>query len=140
MRRKIKKTLFFSVILVLVLTSTVFAYSLFAEDIGYTPVDENWDVDNTKDAIDSLRKYVTRRGTLVKTITSSSTSYTIENDGYIIGRIRAGYPSAAAMIFFNSTNNDNFNYAVACAQYNLDNYFPVSLYATKGTLVYTRNS
>ena len=44
----------FFILGVLVITSTVFAYSYVASEIGYTPTDDNWDVDNTKDALDSL--------------------------------------------------------------------------------------
>ena len=32
----------------------VSAYTIFANDIGYTPKDTTWEVDNVKDAIDDL--------------------------------------------------------------------------------------
>ena len=35
--------------------SAVFAYSYIASDVGYTPVDTSWDVDNVSEAIDDLR-------------------------------------------------------------------------------------
>ena len=34
--------------------STVFAYTLFANNVGYEPQDEAWEVDNVKSAIDDL--------------------------------------------------------------------------------------
>ena len=34
---------------------TAFAYSLLAPDVGFTPRDEKWEVDNVKDALDDLR-------------------------------------------------------------------------------------
>ena len=41
--------------------STVFAYTLFANNVGYEPQDEAWEVDNVKSAIDDLHKKVTER-------------------------------------------------------------------------------
>ena len=31
-----------------------FAYSIFAQDVGYTPKDSSWEVENTKEALDNL--------------------------------------------------------------------------------------
>ncbi len=52
----LKSRLFFFMLGVLVCSiSAVFAYSYFAQNVGFTPADyENWNVDNTKDALDSL--------------------------------------------------------------------------------------
>ena len=33
---------------------TVFAYSIFANDVGFTPMASEWDVDNVEDALNSL--------------------------------------------------------------------------------------
>ena len=64
MKKIYKSRLFFFILGVLVMvTSTVFAYSYFAQDIGFTPTDTNWTVDNTKDALDDLydlNKYAVR--------------------------------------------------------------------------------
>ena len=35
-----------------------FAYSIFAQDVGFTPSDSDWDVDNVKDALDDMRSYL----------------------------------------------------------------------------------
>ena len=37
------------------ITSTVFAYSYLAPDVGFTPTDTTWSVSNVKSALDSLR-------------------------------------------------------------------------------------
>ncbi|MBR1416333.1 MAG: cadherin-like beta sandwich domain-containing protein, partial [Bacilli bacterium] len=37
-----------------VFTNSVKAYDTYAYDVGYTPADENWDVDNVNDALDGL--------------------------------------------------------------------------------------
>ncbi len=55
MKRAFKGKVFFFVLGVLVsVTSTVFAYSYLAQEIGFTPTDNEWEVDNVKDAIDDL--------------------------------------------------------------------------------------
>lgn len=55
MKRIIKNPIF-TFILGIILTSsiTVVAYTTLAKDIGYTPKDNTWEVDNVKDAIDQL--------------------------------------------------------------------------------------
>jgi hypothetical protein len=44
----------------------VSAYTIFANDIGYTPKDSSWEVDNVKDAIDDL--YTKKNGGLYEEI------------------------------------------------------------------------
>ena len=39
--------------------TSVFAYSIFAPDVGFTPRDDTWDVENTKDALDDLHETCT---------------------------------------------------------------------------------
>ena len=39
--------------------TSVFAYSIFASDIGFTPHDDTWEVDNVKGALDDLYKLAT---------------------------------------------------------------------------------
>ena len=36
--------------------TSVFAYSIFAPDVGFTPRDDTWNVDNSKDALDDLHE------------------------------------------------------------------------------------
>lgn len=53
--------LFIFIMLVLIFSiSAVFAYSYLAGDVGFTPKDSNWDVDNTKDALDDLKESIDR--------------------------------------------------------------------------------
>ena len=56
--KKVLKNPIFTFILGFVIAvgmTTVFAYSYFAPDVGYTPRDNTWNVDNVKSAIDDLR-------------------------------------------------------------------------------------
>ena len=57
-RLKNKFNIFVGLALVLmafcVIPNNVYAYDAQAYDVGYTPADENWDVDNVNDALDGL--------------------------------------------------------------------------------------
>ena len=57
MRKILKKNNIFAFILGAIIFGSigvVSAYAIFANDIGYTPKDTTWEVDNVKDAIDDL--------------------------------------------------------------------------------------
>ena len=54
MKKIFKSKIFFLVVISFISLSVVFAYSYFAEDVGFTPTDNSWDVDNTSDALDTL--------------------------------------------------------------------------------------
>ena len=56
MKKIFKSRLFFLLLGVLISTvSTVLAYTYLAQDVGYSPTDTSWDVENTKEALDSIR-------------------------------------------------------------------------------------
>ena len=69
----------------------VLAYTLFAQDIGFTPIDNTWEVNNVKSALDDLYNLkLTEYGYLSKIWNSSSSSinYTynvVENGTYLAG-------------------------------------------------------
>ena len=54
MKKIFKSKIFFLVVISFISLSVVFAYSYLAEEVGFTPTDNTWDVDNTKDALDDL--------------------------------------------------------------------------------------
>ena len=54
MKKIFKSKVFLLVVISLISISAVFAYSYIAGDVGYTPTDTEWNVDNTKDALDEL--------------------------------------------------------------------------------------
>ena len=140
MRKIIESRLFFFILGVLVFSiGTAFAYSYIAEQVEYESNDLDWEVDNVQDALDSLRQNNNRLGILVKEITTGGTSYTMQNNGYILGTIRPSYGYAGAQIHFNSTDESNYESVVALGEYDLNYDFPVSLFAPAGTLVYTRS-
>ena len=72
--KKILKNPLFSFILGSIIfggIGTVFAYSILAEDVGYTPKDTTWEVDNVSDAIDDLRD-IASNNYVYGTVTSSN--------------------------------------------------------------------
>ena len=59
MKKLIKNPIFMFILGIILSSSIVFAYSLIAPDVGFTPRDDTWDVDNTKDALDDLYRIIT---------------------------------------------------------------------------------
>ena len=59
MKKILKSRLFFFILGVVISSgvATVFAFSVFAPEVGYTARDEMWEVDNVKEALDDLRKH-----------------------------------------------------------------------------------
>ncbi len=54
MKKIFKSKIIFLILVSFISISAVFAYSYIASDVGYTPTDTEWNVDNTKDALDDL--------------------------------------------------------------------------------------
>ena len=55
MKKILKSRLFFFILgAVIFSTGTIFAYSILAPNVGFTPKDDTWDVDNVADALDYL--------------------------------------------------------------------------------------
>ena len=75
----------------------VSAYTIFANDIGYTPSDTTWDVDNVKDAIDDL--YIKMINNPINIIDSNNrTTYNIPNG-----------VTKAYVLYSHSTSFENLN-------------------------------
>ena len=55
MKKRLRDLTILIVGICLGLTLSVLAYSYLAQEVGYSPTDTEWNVDNTKDAIDDLR-------------------------------------------------------------------------------------
>ena len=59
MKKLLKSRLFFFILGALVFSiSAVFAYSYFAQGVGFVPSDTSWNVDNIKDALDELKEKI----------------------------------------------------------------------------------
>ena len=63
MKRILNSKLFFFILGALVFgtVSAVFAYSYTADQIGFTPIDTNWNVDNNKAALDWLYNFEAKK-------------------------------------------------------------------------------
>ena len=104
--------------------------SIQANQIGYT---KNG-IDITLDtALDDLYNQANKAPTQVATLTTRGETYTMQNDGYIVGSASASN-SKNAIIYINNTNS---NYILA--PYNTSDVYPVSLYIQKNTTITTRS-
>ena len=65
-------------------TGSVLAYSFFAQDIGFTPRDSNWQVENTKEALDDLHDKLNSKAFL-KFCTYVDSEFSNPNDRYSVG-------------------------------------------------------
>ena len=122
--------------------TAVSAYTLFASQIKYTPSDNTWkkangeDIINVSDAVDELyiKANTPKVATQVATLTTQGASYTMQNDGYIIGTMQSER-GASGEIYFDDVTI--YELVGASGVYGRD--YSVSLYAPSGTVVSTTN-
>jgi hypothetical protein len=121
-------------------TISVSAYNLLAKDVSYTPswTKENGEsITNVKDAVDELYDKANKTAVEVAHINSPGASYTMLNDGYVVGTIKNTYMQGAALIYFNEYVESNV-YGVGA--WNREDVYPVSLYVPKTTTIKTREN
>ena len=101
-----------------------------SSEVGFTPTDSNWHVNNVEDAINDLYK---DKATAVQvaTLTTQGATYTMQNDGYITGTV-AKTGTSGAYINLDSTT-------VYTVDYRWTGDYNVSIYASKGQVVSTRS-
>ena len=147
--KKIFKSRIFAFILGAILfggIGVVSAYTILANDIGYTPKDTTWkksngeDITNVKDAIDELyiKSKEGKTATQVATLTTQGATYTMQNDGYITGTIQPTYKQAGGIVYFNVNESDE--HAVFVAPWDNNTIWNVSIFAQKNTTIYTREN
>ena len=96
MKKIFKSRLFFFILGALIFgsISVVLAYSYFAQDVGFTPTDSEWNVEDSKEALDDLYR-IANENVEIKTVggcfygasqnnPSCSASYTATTKGTII--------------------------------------------------------
>ena len=103
----------------------VLASQLFARDIIYGNT-------NVESALNDLYTKANKTPTQVATLTTQGATYTMQNDGYITGTIRS-LNGLGAQVFNDSENIVYTHYANEGIQ-------PISIYASKGTVVSTRSN
>ena len=110
MRKSLKFKIIFIVLGVIILCSgTAFAFSILAPDVGFTPKDSEWDVDNVKTAIDDLYDKVNSVA-FKKFCTYVSNTYSKnKNDRLSVGTKYECDPGDGVNRYFYilSVNNDN---------------------------------
>ena len=122
--------------------TAVSAYTILANDIGYTPKDSTWkksngeDITNVKDAIDELYTKANNQkvATQVATLTTQGATYTMQNDGYITGTASRGSGNTMARLLL-----DDKMLALSNWESEDNNIYSVSVYAGKDTVVRTRS-
>ena len=106
--KKIFKNPVFMFILGIAITSTsVFAYSLFANTIGFEPIDTTWNVENVKEALDDLNNRSLIRDIELDVNDLTSISMNIST--------KTNYENATYMYLINkelktSLSNNNYTY------------------------------
>ena len=118
----------------------VVAATYNAKQISYTPKDTSWKVNNVRDAIDELynKANSSKVATQVATLTTQGATYTMQNDGYIIGTASSTYNEGGYWISYNDNNAGTD--ILSTSNYNDLTIHKVSLYASKDTIIYTRPS
>ena len=112
--KKIFKSRIFCFLLGVVLScgiTTALAFAYLAPDVGFTPKDDKWEVDDVKEALDSLHGSIWDMGSFETTIynqnlgqlTAKNTSITLNKGNYII--------LATADLGYNTTTESNGVYA-----------------------------
>ena len=132
MKKVFKSRIFFLVLgMIIATTISVGATALYSSsEIGFTPTDPNWHVNNLEDAINDLHNTSSKTAVQVATLTTQGASYTMQNDGYITGTMTGTAPSANGVIYV-----DGVNYGFAVGS----NTSNISVYAPKNSVVTTRN-
>ena len=139
MKKILKSRLFFFIlgILITIGIGTVFAYSYVAGDVGFTPTDTEWPVDNTSDALNDL--YVTTKSSMyidfyfsTEALSSSWNSRAISSvslTGYsskyryiILRRIDKGSTCSSYDIFFYDSSWSNNVIPTVGQKYILSSY------------------
>ena len=130
MKKIFKSRIFWIIITAIVCTTTAVGATVLynSSEIGFTPTDPNWHVNNLEDAINDLHNTSNKTAVQVATLTTQGASYTMQNDGYVVGTARGG-SGYAAMIFFSDD-------IVHVAENNYTR--TASIYAPKDTVVNTR--
>ena len=110
----------------------VVAYNYSAKDIAYTPSDSSWNVTNVGDAIEDLKRNHGGEGVEVARLTTQGATYTMQNDGYIVGTANRSNNGLMARLYLD-------NKVLALSQWDEDVNYNVSVYVTKDTTVRTRS-
>ena len=136
MKKFIKNNL--KVVVAVLVTAIIFtgvgayAANIQASRVAYEPEDEDWEVSDVNSALNYLYSKVgTRPARQVATLTTQGATYTMQNDGYIVGYVHPSYMTGGGLVYLNEE-------LVFHAVYDEDVDKKVSIYASKGSVVKTR--
>ena len=116
--------------------TSVLAYSTIADDVGYTPTDDTWDVEDVSAALDDLYEKNHRYRILVGSVTRNDlqkdfdcTQYkgwkylTIENFGVVITGL---YGNGSVNQSYFSTDDSSFSYDNTTGTLHIKNWHGIS--------------
>ena len=86
MKKYFKKEYLFIIPVIFLTSITTLAFSYVASDVGYTPSDVNWNVDNVKDATDSLYYSIKSKspiGEIIAYMGTNAPDFFLECDGTV---------------------------------------------------------
>ena len=131
LKNNLKVIIAFIIGIILASSVAVYAATINAKDVDYK------DGKTVEYALNDLYSKSNKTPQQVATLISQGATYTMQNDGYIIGTAKADYMSASACIYFNGTELKDIAFAVP---YDNPNTLNVSLYVTKDTVVKIREN
>ena len=140
MKKIFKKEVIIAFIIGIILASSiaVYAYSYAAKDVSYTKPGTTTSI-NVETALNELYSKGNKTPQQVATITTNdrTATYTMQNDGYILGTAGTKTDDGTGANI-NFTKNETTN-IVFTTDYRNSNLYTVSLYVTKGTTISVRN-
>ena len=109
MKKLIKTKIFYFILgaIIFIGSASALAYSIIASDVGFTPKDDSWDVDNTKDALDDIFKRVNSFSVEAKELNGTYITVGIPND---IKQIGANFAYYIDGVFKSKTSDDTYTF------------------------------
>lgn len=134
MKRIVKSRIFLIILTAIIVSSvTVYAVNTYnASQIDFEPTNKNWNVSKVDKALDDLYTKANKQPTQVATLTTQGASYTMQNDGYIVGTAAGelvDVTTYGAQLLFNDSD---------IIVISMVDTRKVSVYAPSGTKVTTR--
>ena len=129
--KKVLKNRMFLVLVTAIIVGSIAVYAtneILASQVKYnnTPLDE---------VLDDLYSKTNKTPTQVATLTTRGASYTMENDGYILGSVHPSWQVEGSFIYFNGVGYDNE--IIHTVNWSDNTTYNISIYAPKGVTVST---
>lgn len=140
MKKILKSRIFLVIITAIVFTGIGVLATVAATSITYTPswTKANGDpISNVQEALDTLYTKATtlKTPTQVATMTTVGATYTMQNDGYIIGTVHPSWQVNGSFIYFDGAGYNNE--IIHTVNWSDNTTYNISIFAPKGVTVST---